>query len=386
MAAAAYRAGEKLRNERTGLVHDYTRRDGVESAAVLLPGGEVGVDRLSLWNAAEAAEKRKDARTAREIIIALPDELAAGDRQALAQGFAQSLADQYGVAVDCCLHTPSQAGDERNHHAHLLMTTRHIQVIDGRVQFGDKSRLELSDTRRASLGLDKAADDITRIRQAWAQQCNDFLTRAGHESRVDHRSLAAQGIDRAPTMHLGATATEMERAGKGSDRGDVNRQITSDNVQRAHLGAQILDFKKAKAEKDRLLEQHRQARQAVEAATLPELRKMRGQLNARQPAVAIRHSEALQAVDERITSLRHSLDRENKQQARMVDEAKQWKQDHRLAFWLHSKGLIQSKGWRQIEKAYSDSQAKVRDYRERIEQEKAQRQQIERKRPPKAVL
>ena len=112
VAAAAYRAAEVLENERDGLVHDFTRRSGVEHAEIVLPAGvaaDWARDRSALWNAAEAAEKRKDARVAREIEVALPHEL---DRRAAARsdaGFARELADRYGVAVDFAIHSPHGA-------------------------------------------------------------------------------------------------------------------------------------------------------------------------------------------------------------------------------------------------------------------------------------
>ncbi|WP_234732028.1 MobA/MobL family protein, partial [Acidocella facilis] len=109
VAAAAYRAAEKLENQRDGLVHDFSRRSGVEHAEIVLPEGadaEWAKERPALWNAAEASEKRKDARVAREVEIALPHELSAEQRLELTREFAQDLADRYGVAVDFAIHSP----------------------------------------------------------------------------------------------------------------------------------------------------------------------------------------------------------------------------------------------------------------------------------------
>ena len=109
VAAAAYRAGESLTNERDGLTHDFTRRRGVEHAEIVIASGseaEWALDRSALWNAAEASEKRKDARVAREFEIALPHELSAGQRLALTREFAQGLADKHGTAVDFAIHAP----------------------------------------------------------------------------------------------------------------------------------------------------------------------------------------------------------------------------------------------------------------------------------------
>src|SRR3546814_12052302 len=97
VAAIAYRAGVCLENERDGLVHDYTRRGGVEDAFIVVPeGAEWAQDRSALWNAAEAAEKRKDAKVAREYELGLPAELDAGQRRDLVRAFAEDIRDRYG--------------------------------------------------------------------------------------------------------------------------------------------------------------------------------------------------------------------------------------------------------------------------------------------------
>ena len=145
VAAAAYRAGVKLEDRRTAMVFDFTRRSGVVAAAIIAPAdaGQFASDRAALWNAAEQAEKRKDSRTAREWVLALPDELDAEQRAKLARAFAGELVNRYGVAADVAIHAPSRGGDERNHHAHILCTTR---VIAGET-LGEKSELELSDSK-----------------------------------------------------------------------------------------------------------------------------------------------------------------------------------------------------------------------------------------------
>ena len=124
VAAAAYRSASCLADERTGEVADYTRKAGVLSAEIVMPYGLPAPDRAALFNAAEAAEQRKDARTAREWRIALPDELNSDQRRALAHEFAQTLAERYGVASDVCLHAPDRGGDQRNWHGHILCTVR----------------------------------------------------------------------------------------------------------------------------------------------------------------------------------------------------------------------------------------------------------------------
>ena len=101
-AAAAYRSGTILADARSGLTHDYTAKGGVVGSVIVLPAGAAAAfaDRSTLWNAAEAAEKRKDARVARELILALPHELDDEGRAATALAMAEWLAARYGVAVE----------------------------------------------------------------------------------------------------------------------------------------------------------------------------------------------------------------------------------------------------------------------------------------------
>jgi hypothetical protein len=200
-AAAAYRAGVEITDTRTGEVHDYTRKRGIVSADLVLPAGapEWTADRSALWNAAEHAERRKDACVAREYEVALPSELPAAARRQLALDFAQEMADREGCAVDVAIHEPSKGGDNRNHHAHIMRTTRKVEAE------GLGAKL---DTEKA--GRNRAAD-LEAVRARWAELTNERLRQHGIEATVDHRSLKAQGIDREPTQHLGPTATAIER-------------------------------------------------------------------------------------------------------------------------------------------------------------------------------
>jgi hypothetical protein len=267
VAAAAYRSGSELVDERTGLVHDYTRKGGVVSAELVMPDGGTA-DRSQLWNAAELAEKRKDSRVAREWIVALPAELNAEQRKELAHAFAGELASRYGVAVDVAIHRPDQEGDQRNHHAHLLTTTRKVSRGANGIELGAKTALELGDKDRKKAGIEgRSAHDIEQLRERWAGLANHALERAGVAERIDHRSLEAQGIDRAPTTHLGPVASEMERRGRASDRGDVNRGIKAENAERARLGAELVDLQAERRKRARGFE----IPKAPTAADLPGL-------------------------------------------------------------------------------------------------------------------
>jgi ATP-dependent exoDNAse (exonuclease V) alpha subunit len=217
-AASAYRSATRIRDEATGEVFDYTRKRGVEHSEIILPSEKDpsvawARDRERLWNAAERAERRKDARVAREYEVALPDELKPPERLALTRSFAQELADRYRCAVDFAIHRPHREGDVRNHHAHILVTTR---AVDGK-GLGAKTTIELSDTDRSRLGLKPARAEVTEIRERWKELTNIQLRASGHETRVDHRSLEAQGVDRSPTPHLGPVVMERLRRGKDSE-------------------------------------------------------------------------------------------------------------------------------------------------------------------------
>lgn len=227
VAAAAYRAGERLTNERDGVTHDFTRRGGVEHSEIVLPHGsdaEWARDRATLWNAAEAAEGRKDARVAREFEIALPHELNAEERLEATRTFAQELADRYGTAVDVAIHSPHGETDVRNHHAHLLMTVRAV----GSEGFLDKTSIERENKWLLSQGLPTSSMQMREIRQSWEQVANERLAAAGLDVRIDHRSHQERGLEIEPTEHMGVFATQMERRGVEVSRtrldGDAGRR------------------------------------------------------------------------------------------------------------------------------------------------------------------
>lgn len=200
-AAAAYRSGSKITDTRTGEEHDYRRKGGIVSSDIVPPPGspEWATDRAKLWNAAEAAERRKDACVAREYEVALPVELSPAERHRLAIDFSKEMANKENCAVDVSIHEPSKEGDNRNYHAHILRTTRKL-TPDG---LGDKL-----DTEKA--GRNRKAD-LEAIRQRWAELVNERLKENGIEATIDHRNLENQGIDREPTQHLGASVTGFER-------------------------------------------------------------------------------------------------------------------------------------------------------------------------------
>lgn len=225
VAAAAYRAGEALVDERTGVTHDYSRKHGVFHAEIRAPeqAPDWVFDREALWNAVEACETRKNSQLAREFTLALPHELSDEERRGLVTQFVDEECVSRGMVADIAIHLPDRDGDQRNHHAHILLTLREI-TPEG---FTRKAR-EWNDRR----GLD-------HWREAWAETINQSLERAGRPERVDHRTLDAQGEDREPTIHEGKDATAMKREGEMPDvcQENESKRLRNDEREQAEIAA-----------------------------------------------------------------------------------------------------------------------------------------------------
>jgi hypothetical protein len=251
-SAAAYRAGESIRDERTGRLYNHARRQDVLHKEIILPtkldhpnaGMEWARDRASLWNAAERIEKRSDSRVAREYMAALPAELSPERRVALARAFSREIADRYNVAVDLAIHEPRPGGDPRNFHAHLLATTREV-TPEG---LGAKAGTDMKGEVRAELGLPPARNEYVRLRARWAELTNEALREANIEARIDHRSLEAQGIDREPTPQLPRGAIAAERRG---ERSHLAERIRERHRQRVAAREQKAMAKRPAAEESR---------------------------------------------------------------------------------------------------------------------------------------
>ncbi|MEO5623464.1 MAG: MobA/MobL family protein [Dokdonella sp.] len=235
-AAAAYRAGLAITDDRTGLVHDYSRRKGVASVDQLAPEGAPDWcrDPAAFWNANEVAETRANARVAREIEVALPAELDGDQRHALAVDLGRLLVERFQVAALVAVHAPAGHGDDRNHHAHILVSARQVSA-DG---LGSRA-MAAFDARQGA-----GADAVRQVREAVADRINQHLERAGLWDWVDHRSLADQAqaaearsdhaaaivLARSPTIHEGKTNTAAARTGTTLDRVAENNTIHADNA------------------------------------------------------------------------------------------------------------------------------------------------------------
>ncbi len=359
-AAAAYRAGCEIADERTGEIHDYRRKAGVESADIVLPDGapEWATDRAKLWNAAELAEKRKDACVAREFEVALPAELSTAERRRLAFDFAKDMANREGCAVDVAIHAPGREGDNRNHHAHILRTTRKVEA-DG---LGAKL-----DTEKAGR---KRSDDLEAVRAKWADLMNERLRENGIAARVDHRSLEAQGIDRVPTKHLGPVATAyerrtgepsrkrldyrdeaLERLAHAREAGELERQAKEADRSIIDLSGDLEEAKRERtAQQQRDQEQGQQAEhRRIERMTSTELSHEIGRVRPPKALDLVeRDRSVMQAEQERQTlEKRHA--EAGSALARARGQAQAWREAHGIRAALHDKGLMQSSTLAELE-------------------------------------
>jgi hypothetical protein len=224
-SAAAYRAGERIRDERTGRIYDHSQRRDIEHKEILLPSHfdasaqpDWARDRSQLWNAVERSEPRPNARVAREYVLALPHELNAAQRTILARSFAQEISDRYRNAVDLAVHQPRT--DPRNFHAHLLATTREVTPQG----LGPKTIAELNGSQRFELGLPRAAQEHAQIRHRWAVMTNEALREAGLEVRVSHIPDQEAALGPQARPWLPRVAWEIERRGGHSVLGDRVRE------------------------------------------------------------------------------------------------------------------------------------------------------------------
>lgn len=231
VAAAAYRSGTSLHNDKEGNTYDFSHRSrSVAHSEIVIPSGsnaEWALDRNALWNAVEAKEKRKDSRVAREIEIALPHELDEEQCVELTRAFSRQLAERFGAAVDFAIHKPDRRGSEKNVHAHVMMTTRKVSD-EG---LGDKTTAEWENKKLLSRNLPTTQLQMREIRLAWELAANSALERAGFDVRIDHRSHKARGLEIEPTRHVGVHATAVSRKGGVIERERMNAETARTNAE-----------------------------------------------------------------------------------------------------------------------------------------------------------
>ncbi|MCF9047467.1 MobQ family relaxase, partial [Acinetobacter nectaris] len=219
VACAAYRAAEKLVDNRYGKVQDYTRKLGVELAQIYAPDN-INTDLLSrneLWNAVEDRENRKDATLAREFEIAFPHELNQEQRKEMLNDLCSRIVKKYNVVVDAAIHAPhkNNDSDDRNYHAHILFTTRAIDLETG--LFADKKYRDFN--------KEKGSKTVKEWRTEFAELTNHHLEKAGFSHvLVDHRSYAEQNIEKQATQHEGPAVTALRRQYERENKKPVNER------------------------------------------------------------------------------------------------------------------------------------------------------------------
>ncbi|WP_145199428.1 Ti-type conjugative transfer relaxase TraA [Sphingobium sp. B2] len=218
VSAAAYRAGERLHDERLDRDHDFRAKSGVEHSEIFLPEGapEQWRDRERLWNDVEAFEKRKDAQLAREVEFAIPREMTKAQGIELAQDFVRAEFVERGMIADLNVHWDIGADGLAKPHAHVMLTMREVNEQG----FGAKER----DWNRTEL--------VEQWRERWADHVNTRLTELDIDARIDHRSLEAQGIDLEPQDKIGPAASRMGERGLESERIEDHRATAQRNGER----------------------------------------------------------------------------------------------------------------------------------------------------------
>ncbi len=242
VASAAYISCEKLTNEWDGITHDYHNKKGLLHSQIYLPEN-VPIelkDRATLWNSVELNEKAINAQLARNFIIALPKELSVEENKKLITDFIKENFVSKGMIVDLAIHNENDEGNN-NIHAHIMTTLRPINekgewqpksrkeyILDEK---GEKIKLKSGNhkTRKVELTDWNDKGNAEKWRESFAKICNQYLEKNNLEKRVDHRSFERQGIEEIPTIHLGASASALEKKGIETDKGNINREIKKHN-------------------------------------------------------------------------------------------------------------------------------------------------------------
>ncbi|MGF3076191.1 MobQ family relaxase [Facklamia sp. P12955] len=242
VASSAYISREKITNEWDGVTHDYHNKKDLIYKEIFLPENakEEFKDRATLWNSVELNEKAINAQLARSFIIALPKELSIEDNKKLITEFIESNFVSQGMIADLAIHDESDEGNQ-NIHAHIMTTVRPLNE-DG--SWGQKSKKEYVFDEKGVPVLTKSGKQKTRKieltdwnnrgnaekwRESFASLCNKYLAEKNIEKRVDHRSYERQGRDEIPTIHMGASASALERKGIETEKGNINREIKKHN-------------------------------------------------------------------------------------------------------------------------------------------------------------
>ncbi len=304
VAASAYASCSQIYNDYDGVQHDYTRKRGNVYSDVFLPLNAPAEwqDRAELWNAVEAAEKSKDSRLARELIVALPIELQLDEWKSILKDFVMENCVDKGMCADVNIHDI----DGHNPHAHILLTMcpldekgkwqvktqkeylckrgdeergftadefKSAQADSWEKQyqyFVGKKKVYMTHSEAKEQGLERASkypkstkygrqnpicaewnseEQITNWRKAWEDVVNKSLEQKNIDECVDCRSFKDRGIDEQPTIHEGVSARIIEQRGGISERCEMNRQIRKDNALLREIKEQIKKLSAAVADK-----------------------------------------------------------------------------------------------------------------------------------------
>ena len=253
VAAAAYRSGEKLINNYDGITHDYTRKSGIAYTEILLPSHAPPdfQNRSALWNSVEKIEKSKNSQLAREIELAIPKELPPEQQIRLVREYVKDNYVSAGMCADIAIHDKNDG----NPHAHTMLTMR---PLNENGEWGAKSKKEyITDKNGERIKLKNGNFKTKKVdtvdwneqskaelwRSKWAELANKYLEQNSIADRIDHRSFERQGTEQIPTVHLGVAASQMERKGITTERGNINREIKAHNRILAEIKAKIASLK-----------------------------------------------------------------------------------------------------------------------------------------------
>ena len=253
VAAAAYRSGEKLINNYDGITHDYTRKRGIAHTEILLPSHAPPdfQNRSALWNSVEKIEKSKNSQLAREIELAIPKELPPEQQIELVREYVKDNFVSAGMCADIAIHDKNDG----NPHAHIMLTMR---PLNENGEWGAKSKKEyITDKNGERIKLKNGNFKTKKVdtvdwneqskaelwRSKWAELANKYLEQNSIADRIDHRSFERQGTEQIPTIHLGVAASQMERKGITTERGNINREIKAHNRILAEIKAKIASLK-----------------------------------------------------------------------------------------------------------------------------------------------
>ena len=358
VAAAAYRSGEKLIDERTGETKFY-KRNVQPDTMILAPVNSPSwvTDREKLWNEVEKMEKRKDSQLAREMNIALPRELSKNQQKGLIRSFVQEQFVDKGMIADIAIHRD----DVNNPHAHIMLTMRTIDEKG----FGKKNRdwnADFANSKKNEKGFIKSSENCLDIREKWAEHANQALEREGIQDRISHLSHEARGLEILPTVHLGHVAHEMEKHGVESDRGTINREREEYN----RIVVDLQTYREEKKALEQELARKQEQKQKAESFHTPSER-----VHLQEASKLLKTEPTLQNIAERHEQIDKWEKRINNQDQylRWKDEKIKEALDHYR--WIHAFNNQIQQAQQQMEKMNWLNPLKIKENRamkERAEQ------------------